>query len=93
MYNPKPVDTSDIILSADLIVLTERIAENVHDVWAVGKLAEGWTYGKVVDAEKKHHPSLVPYDQLSETEKDYDRDTALGTLKLIQKLGYVIKKA
>ena len=43
MYNPKPVDTSDISLPEELLALTERIAENVHDVWAAGRIAEGWT--------------------------------------------------
>ncbi|MCR5162371.1 MAG: hypothetical protein K6C06_11425, partial [Lachnospiraceae bacterium] len=37
-------------------------------------------------------PCLVPYDELPEREKDYDRMTAMETLKLIIKLGYEIKK-
>lgn len=92
MYEPKPIDTSDIILPEELLALTEKIAENVHDVWAVGRLTEGWTYGDVKDTEKKMTPSLVPYADLPEREKDYDRNTALETLKLIVKLGYVISK-
>lgn len=92
MYNPKPVDTSDISLSEELLALTERIAENVHDVWAAGRIAEGWTYGEKKDAEKKTTPLLIPYDELSESEKDYDRNTAFETLKLIVKLGYTISK-
>lgn len=66
MYNPKPVDTSDISLSEELLALTERIAENVHDVWAAGRIAEGWTYGEKKDAEKKTTPLLIPYDELPE---------------------------
>lgn len=92
MYNPKPVDTSDISLSEELLALTERIAENVHDVWAAGRIAEGWTYGEKKDAEKKTTPLLIPYDELPESEKDYDRNTAFETLKLIVKLGYTISK-
>lgn len=92
MYNPKPVDTSDISLPEELLALTERIAENVHDVWAAGRIAEGWTYGEKKDAEKKTTPLLIPYDELPESEKDYDRNTAFETLKLIVKLGYTISK-
>lgn len=92
MYRPDPVNTNDVILSEDLLVLTERIAQNVHDVWAVGRISEGWVLGDTKDPVKKTTPLLVPYDQLPESEKDYDRNTALETLKLIVKLGYSISK-
>ena len=92
MYRPEPIDTSDIALPEDLKALTEKIASNVHDVWAVGRLSEGWTYGEKKDPEKKPTPLLVPYDQRPESEKDYDRNTATETLKLIMKLGFKISK-
>ena len=88
MYEPKPLDTSDIQLSDDLVALTERIAENVHEVWAKGRMSEGWTYGPIKDPESKITNQLVPYDELPESEKDYDRNTAMETLKMIIKLGY-----
>lgn len=90
MYKPDPIDTSDLVLSAELLELTEKIAENVHDVWAVGRLEQGWTYGKERNDELKTTPCLVPYSELPESEKEYDRNTALETLKLIIKLGYKI---
>lgn len=90
-YNPVPVDTSDVVLPEELLTLIEKIAENVHDVWAVGRMKEGWIYGSVKDAEKKTTPQLVTYDELPDSEKAYDRNTALETLKLIIKLGYSIK--
>lgn len=91
-YNPVPVDTSDVALPEELLALTEKIAENVHDVWAVGRMAEGWVYGPVKDLEKKTTPQLVSYEELPDEEKAYDRNTALETLKLIVKLGYSITK-
>lgn len=90
MYEPKPIDTSDVILSDDLLELTEKIAENVHDVWAVGRIEQGWTYGPERNDELKITPCLVPYSKLPDSEKEYDRNTALETLKLIVKLGYKI---
>ena len=91
-YNPKPIDTTSIKLDTDIIELGEKIAENVHDVWAVGRIREGWTYGEKRNDTEKTHPCLVPYNELTDSEKQYDRDTAMETLKLIQKLGYVITK-
>lgn len=90
MYKPNPIDTSDVVLSAELLELTEKIAENVHDVWAVGRFEQGWTYGKERNDELKTTPCLVPYSELPESEKEYDRNTALETLKLIIKLGYKV---
>lgn len=92
MYIPEPVDTSHIVLPEELVELTEKIAENVHEIWAQGRIAEGWTYGEARDNEKKTTPCMVPYSELPESEKVYDRNTALGTLKLIMALGYKIEK-
>lgn len=92
MYKPNPIDTSDIQLSEELLGLTERMAENVHENWAAGRIADGWTYGQKRDDEKKTTPCLVPYSELTEEEKAYDRTTALQTLKMILALGYRIEK-
>ena len=92
MYIPKPVDTSNVNLPTDLLELTEKIAENVHENWAAGRIKEGWVYGAERNDREKTTPCLVPYDQLSESEKEYDRNTAMETLKLIVALGYKIDK-
>ena len=91
-YNPKPIDTSDVELSPEILELTELLAKNTHDVWAVGRYAQGWTYGAERNDEEKKHPCLVEYEELSDDEKSYDRNTALETLKCIFKLGYTIEK-
>ena len=91
-YNPKPIDTSDVQLSPELLELTEKIAANVHNVYVAGRLAEGWVYGPERNDVKKTNPTLVPYNELPESEKDFDRNTAIGTLKLICALGYRIEK-
>ena len=91
-YKPQSIDTSSITLDDDLLKLTELIAENVHEVWAEGRVAEGWTYGPIKDSEKKETPCLVPYSQLTDAEKAYDRNTAMETLKLIVKLGFKISR-
>lgn len=90
-YRPSPIDTTGIPLSSELASLTERLAENAHDLWALQRLGDGWTYGPQRDDGMKQHPSLIPYDQLPEDEKEYDRVTAIGTLKAILRLGYRIE--
>lgn len=88
----KPIDTSDVVLSEDLRALTEMIAANVHDVWAVGRIAERWTFGEEKNVELKTTPCLVPYDEIPKSEKDFGRNTAMETLRLIMKMGYKISK-
>ncbi|MDO5328985.1 MAG: RyR domain-containing protein [Coriobacteriia bacterium] len=90
-YKPKPVKTNNIKLPKSLDCLVEKIAQNVHDNWAKARIDEGWTYGPARNDEKKETPCLVPYEELSESEKEYDRKTALETIKLIIKLGYTIE--
>ncbi|MBQ4140510.1 MAG: Ryanodine receptor Ryr [Clostridia bacterium] len=92
MYKPDPIDTKDVVLSEDIMELCEALARNTHEVWSESRIREGWSYGERRDDEKKHHPCLVPYEELPESEKDYDRNTSLETLKLIIKLGYKITK-
>jgi ryanodine receptor 2 len=91
-YLPQPVDTSDIQLPEVLSELVEQMAKNVHEVWAQSRMEQGWTWGEERSDALKQHPCLVPYEELPEVEKAYDRDTALGTLKLICKLGFKIVK-
>ena len=91
-YTPNPLDTSGIELSPELIELTEKIAANVHDVWAQQRITEGWQYGTERNDDRKEHPCLVPYDELPENEKYYDRYTAMETLKVITLLGFNIRK-
>ena len=91
-YVPNPINTDDVVLSDDLLGLCEALAENTHDVWASGRIAQGWTYGEKRDDEKKTTPCLVPYSELTESEKEYDRNTALETIKVMLKMGYKISK-
>ena len=91
-YTPKPIDLSDVELTEDLNELREAIAENAHEVWAVERQEQGWTYGPQRDDVKLETPCMVPYSQLPESEKQFDRDMAMNTLKLVRKLGYDLIK-
>ena len=91
-YTPHSIDTNDVVLPEELVQLSEQIAENVHEVWAKSRMKEGWTYGEQCDDKKKQTPCLVPYNELPEEEKEYDRNTSQETLKVILKLGFNISK-
>jgi hypothetical protein len=87
-YKPRPIDTSQVALTPDIVDLTERLAENAHELWAIKRMAEGWTYGPEKRGDIQQTPLLVPYAELSEAEKQYDRDLAMETLKVVLALGY-----
>jgi hypothetical protein len=89
-YQPRPIETSHVELTPEILELTEKLAENAHDIWAQRRLAEGWTLGPKKDSDLQQTPLLVPYAELPESEKQYDRDLAQATLKAILALGYRI---
>ena len=89
-YSPAPIDTSSIDLPASLAALLEKLAANTHEVWAETRIRQGWTYGPQRDDVERKHPCLIPYDELPEAEKEFDRATAREALKVILGLGYTI---
>ena len=91
-YKPVPRDTSGVVLPRPIEALTELLARNTHENWARQRLEEGWRYGPRRDDAKKEHPNLVPYEELSESDRDNDRRTAMETIKTILALGYRIEK-
>lgn len=91
-YIPQPIDTTGIELPKELEPLVEKMSKNVHEVWSKARIQQGWKYGTERNDELKTHPCLVPYEELSERDKEYDRNTSIGTLKLIMKLGFRICK-
>jgi hypothetical protein len=91
-YRPKPIDTSGIPLAKEIFELIELLAKNAHDNWALQRLAQGWRYGLNRNDMNKEHPCLVPYEDLPDAEREYDRTAAMETLKAIIALGYKIEK-
>ncbi len=91
-YTPQPIDTSKVEVSHDLLQLAETLAQNVHEIWALERIRQGWQYGTERNDAQKLHPCLVPYDELAESEKVFDRNTAMETIKVILGLGYQINR-
>lgn len=89
-YVPQPIDTKDVVLPKELNSLVEQMAKNVHEIWAETRISQGWTYGPERNDAEKKHPCLVPYEELPEEEKVYDRNTSVETLKFILKSGFDI---
>lgn len=91
-YSPKLLDLKHIELPKIYEDLREAIAENAHDTWALERQSEGWTWGPKRDDSKLETPDMVPYSQLPESEKQYDRLMAADTLRLLMALGYRIER-
>ena len=92
VYEPSPIGLDDVELSDDLAELQEAIAENAHEVWAKNRRDQGWSYGPERNDQKKETPDMIPYCNLPESEKLYDREMAINTIKLVKKLGWEITK-
>lgn len=92
IYEPSPIGLDDVELSDDLAELQEAIAENAHEIWAKNRRDQGWSYGPERNDQKKETPDMIPYCNLPESEKLYDREMAMQTLKLVKKLGFEIVK-
>lgn len=91
MYRPDKLDKWNVPLPEELLPLRETLAERIHDTWAAGKLADGWRWGPRLDEARRTHPSLLPYGQLSESEKEYDRRTAAATIRCMLEEGWRVE--
>lgn len=89
-FVPKPVDTTMVNLPGYVEQIRDKLAENIHEMWAMNKIEAGWCYGEIRDDLKKIHPCIVPFDKLPLAEKRYDTQLAVQTLKTILALGYYI---
>ena len=92
-YEPRPIPVKHIVLSDEILELVELLAENAHDIWALERLRDGWTLGPERDDAKRQHPCLVPYAQLPERERDYDRSMLTGSIQAMLALGFTISRA
>ncbi|KAM6311510.1 ryanodine receptor 3 [Aegotheles albertisi] len=86
-FIPCPIDTSQVALPFHLEKIRDKLAENIHELWGMNKIELGWTYGKIRDDNKRHHPCLVEFSKLPETEKNYNLQMSTETLKTLLALG------
>ncbi|XP_045464164.1 ryanodine receptor isoform X4 [Harmonia axyridis] len=89
-FVPNPVDTSMVSLTNYVESIKDKLAENIHEMWAMNKIEAGWQWGEYRDDMRHVHPCLVPFDKLPPAEKRYDSQLAVQTLKTIIALGYYI---
>uniref|UniRef100_A0A5F8GAP9 Ryanodine receptor 1 n=1 Tax=Monodelphis domestica TaxID=13616 RepID=A0A5F8GAP9_MONDO len=86
-FVPCPVDTVQIVLPPHLERIREKLAENIHELWALTRIEQGWTYGPVRDDNKRLHPCLVDFHNLPEPERNYNLQMSGETLKTLLALG------
>ena len=92
-YQPKPIQVDHITLSREILELVERLAENADEIWAHQRISEGWVFGTERCDRTRRHPCLLPYSQLPESEKNYDRNAVLETMRAVLALGFVVSKS
>jgi voltage-gated potassium channel Kch len=68
----------------------EYLAEKEHERWMKEKIAQGWKPGPERNKERKETPFLIPYDQLSEEIKEYDREAVRQIPALLAKINLKI---
>ncbi|KAE8585795.1 hypothetical protein XENTR_v10021457 [Xenopus tropicalis] len=86
-FVPCPVDTVQIVLPPHLERIREKLAENIHELWALTRIEQGWTYGTVRDDNKRLHPCLLDFHNLPEPERNYNLQMSGETLKTLLALG------
>lgn len=85
-YRPD-ADEDVLYITPDLL---EKLSEAAHDIWMKGKIDSGWAYAPVTNKEAKQHSCLVPYSELTEADKESDRDLARGIPLILNVAGYKI---
>ncbi len=70
----------------------EQLAIREHQRWADDRTRQGWTYAPIRDNARKKHPLLVPWEQLSEPEKEKDRDAVRNVPAILQAAGFRLRK-
>nr|XP_036227358.1 ryanodine receptor isoform X20 [Bactrocera oleae]XP_036227359.1 ryanodine receptor isoform X20 [Bactrocera oleae] len=89
-FVPNPVDTSGVLLPSSVDHIKEKLAENIHEMWALNKIEAGWSWGEHRDDYQRIHPCLTQFEKLPLPERRYDSQLAVQTLKTILALGYYI---
>ena len=89
-YLPQPLRTDQVCLDQHILELVEMLAEHAHEIWAQQRMADGWSFGPERCDQTKRHPCLIPYAELPESEKAYDRNAVLGTVRAVLALGFTI---
>ncbi|HYL40208.1 MAG TPA: RyR domain-containing protein, partial [Candidatus Binatus sp.] len=65
----------------------EALSEREHERWLRRKLKTGWRYGEPRDDARKLHPSIRPWAELPEEERDKDRAQVVGLPRIVEAAG------
>lgn len=71
----------------------ELLAELEHERWVNTLLGSGWQVGPETDKAHKIHRALVPWGELSEADKDKDRDLVRGIPDILARAGYAVQRS
>ena len=89
-FTPNPVDTTSIEVPAYIEGVRDRLAENLHEIWAMYKIEQGWKYSEFRNDAQKLHNCITQFEMLPQDEKHYDSTLAMETLKTMFAIGYEV---
>ncbi|XP_066527985.1 ryanodine receptor 2 [Hoplias malabaricus] len=91
IFTPTPVDTSQVEMPPQLELIRERLAENLHELWLLDRIEQGWNHGAVREDSKRVHPGLVEFSKLPEQERNNNLQAAENTIRNLLALGASIR--
>ncbi len=68
----------------------EMLARMEHKRWVNERLRHGWIFGAERDDERRTHPDLVPFDELTEASREYDRQAVAQIPRMLAAMGLII---
>jgi hypothetical protein len=71
----------------------EELARAEHDRWCSDLRRHGWRWGPAKDATRRLHPNLVPWSELSEDDRDKDREPIRALPRMLARVGFAIERA
>ena len=84
---PTTTDAAPFVFRDDEL---DRLARLEHQRWLQERTQQGWRYGSVRDDQRKLHPDLVDWADLSDQSKDKDRDAVQNIPPLLRATGFQI---
>uniref|UniRef100_A0A671MXC6 Ryanodine receptor 2-like n=1 Tax=Sinocyclocheilus anshuiensis TaxID=1608454 RepID=A0A671MXC6_9TELE len=86
-FIPIPVDSSEVEYPPQLEQIREILAENLHELWLIDKIEQGWTYGPVKDESRKIHLCLVEFSKLPDQERIHNLQSSEDILRTLLAFG------
>lgn len=65
----------------------EKMSVLEHERWVLERRSNGWRYGRIKNVTEKRSPYLVPWGDLPEEIREYDREAVRNMIPILKSLG------